>query len=226
MKLTNGKLAALIIALVIVIDQVVKIWVKTHFYYGEEVEITSWFKLLFIENNGMAFGMELGSKLLLTTFRIIASGAFIYYLWRLRNRSDIPKGYVACIAMITAGALGNVIDCVAYGVVFNNPAPPQVAQMFPPDGGYATLFNGRVVDMLYFPLCEWNWPQWMPMIGGNHFVFFQPIFNIADASLCVSVFLLILFYSRHLASSSKSEQPDDDDNVEPDKTEAESKPES
>ena len=226
MKLTNGKLAALIIALVIVIDQAVKIWVKTHFYYGEELEITSWFKLLFIENNGMAFGMELGSKLLLTTFRIIASGAFIYYLWRLRNRSDIPKGYVACIAMITAGALGNVIDCVAYGVIFNNPMPPQVAQLFPPDGGYATLFNGRVVDMLYFPLCEWNWPQWVPMIGGNHFVFFQPIFNIADASLCVSVFLLILFYSRQLASSSKSEQPDDDDNGAPDKSEAESKPES
>ena len=160
MKLSNGKLAALIIALVIVIDQAFKIWVKTHFYYGEEVEITSWFKLLFIENNGMAFGMELGSKLLLTLFRIIASGAFIYYLWRLRNSDDVPKGYIACIALITAGALGNVIDCIAYGLIFNNPMPPQVAQLFPPDGGYATLFNGRVVDMLYFPLCEWNWPQW------------------------------------------------------------------
>ena len=99
MKITNGKLAALIIALVIVIDQALKIWVKTHFYYGEEVQITSWFRLLFIENNGMAFGMELGSKLLLTMFRIIASGAFIYYLWRLRNRTDIPKGYIACIVV-------------------------------------------------------------------------------------------------------------------------------
>ena len=208
MKLTKGKLAALIIALVIVIDQARKIWVKTHFYYGEEVEITSWFKLLFIENNGMAFGMELGSKLLLTLFRIIASGAFIYYLWRLRNSDDVPKGYIACIALITAGALGNVIDCIAYGLIFNNPMPPQVAQLFPPDGGYATLFNGRVVDMLYFPLCEWNWPQWMPMIGGNHFVFFQPIFNIADASLSVSVIVLILFYARYLATIS----PKDKDN--------------
>ena len=208
MKLSNGKLAALIIALVIVIDQALKIWVKTHFYYGEEVEITSWFKLLFIENNGMAFGMELGSKLLLTLCRIIASGAFIYYLWRLRNSDDVPKGYIACIALITAGALGNVIDCIAYGLIFNNPMPPQVAQLFPPDGGYATLFNGRVVDMLYFPLCEWNWPQWMPMIGGNHFVFFQPIFNIADASLSVSVIVLILFYARYLATIS----PKDKDN--------------
>ena len=206
MKLSNGKLAALIIALVIVIDQAVKIWVKTHFYYGEEMQITSWFRLLFIENNGMAFGMELGSKLLLTLFRIIASAAFIYYLWRMRNRTDVPKGYVACIALITAGALGNVIDCIAYGLIFNNPMPPQVAQLFPPDGGYATIFNGRVVDMLYFPLCEWDWPQWMPMIGGNHFVFFQPIFNIADASLSVSVIVLILFYASYLAKSTPQEK--------------------
>ena len=211
MKLSNGKLAALIIALVIVIDQALKIWVKTHFYYGEEVEITSWFKLLFIENNGMAFGMELGSKLLLTLFRIIASGAFIYYLWRLRNSDDVPKGYIACIALITAGALGNVIDCIAYGLIFNNPMPPQVAQLFHPDGGYATLFNGRVVDMLYFPLCEWNWPQWMPIIGGNHFVFFQPIFNIADASLSVSVIVLILFYARYLATISPKDKDSEAD---------------
>ena len=201
MKLSNGKLAALIIVLVIAIDQAVKIWVKTHFYYGEEVVVTSWFRLLFIENNGMAFGMELGSKLLLTLFRIIASGAFIYYLWQLNKRTDVPKGYVICIALITAGALGNVIDCVAYGLIFNSPIPPQVAQLFPPGGGYATLFNGKVVDMLYFPLCEWNWPQWVPMIGGNHFVFFQPIFNIADASLSVSVIVLILFYTRQLANA-------------------------
>ena len=200
MKLSNGKLAALIIALVIVIDQAVKIWVKTHFYYGEEVEVTSWFKLLFIENNGMAFGMELVSKLLLTLFRLIVSGAFIYYLWRLRLRTDIPKGYFIFVALFTAGALGNVIDCVAYGLIFNSPMPPQVAQLFPPEGGYSTLFNGKVVDMLYFPLCEWNWPQWMPWIGGTHFVFFQPIFNIADAVLSVSVIVLLLFYARYLAT--------------------------
>lgn len=209
MKLSRGKLAALIIALVIFIDQAVKIWVKTHFYYNEEVQITSWFMLHFIENNGMAFGMELGSKLLLTMFRIVASGAFIYYLWRLRNRIDIPKGYVVCIALITAGALGNVIDCIAYGLIFNSPAQPQVAQLFPPDGGYGTLFNGRVVDMFYFPLCEWDWPQWMPWIGGGHFVFFQPIFNVADASLSVSVIVLILFYARYLAAKPTSETDED-----------------
>jgi signal peptidase II len=180
--------------------------VKTHFYYGEELEVTSWFKLLFIENNGMAFGMELGSKLLLTLFRLIASGCLIYYLWRLHRRNDIPKGYIACIALITAGALGNVIDCVAYGMIFNSPMPPQVAQLFPPDGGYTTLFNGRVVDMFYFPLCEWDWPQWMPGIVGHHFIFFQPIFNVADAALSVSVIVLILFYAKYLAAST-SDKP-------------------
>ena len=222
MKISSGKLAALIIALVIVIDQAVKIWVKTHFYYGEELQVTTWFRLLFIENNGMAFGMELGSKLLLTLFRIIASGAFIYYLWLLSKRSDVPRGYIVCIAMITAGALGNVIDCVAYGLIFNNPIPPQVAQLFPPDGGYGTLFNGRVVDMFYFPLCEWNWPQWMPVIGGDHFVFFQPIFNVADASLSVSVIVLILFYARHLATLTsgvkQQEAEQDTDPTKPDQT--------
>ena len=213
MKLSKGKLSALIIALVIVIDQVTKIWVKTHFYIGEQVDVTSWFKLLFIENNGMAFGMELGSKLLLTTFRILASAGCIYYLWRLRSRLDIPKGYVACIALFIAGALGNVIDCIAYGLIFNSPIPPQVAQMFPPGGGYSSLFNGRVVDMLYFPLCEWNWPQWMPWIGGNHFVFFQPIFNVADASLSIGVISLLLFYPKQIVAET-SDKNEDTENTE------------
>ncbi len=202
-KISRGWLATIVILVVIIADQALKIWVKTHFYYGEELEITSWFKLLFIENNGMAFGMELGSKLFLTMFRLVAVVLFIYYLFKLSKRNDVPRGYVVCIAMITAGALGNVIDCVAYGVLFNAPHYPEVAQMFPPDGGYQTIFNGRVVDMLYFPLCEWNWPQWMPMVGGDHFVFFQPIFNIADASLSVSVVVLILFYSKNLATAVK-----------------------
>ena len=200
-RLTHGWLAAIIIVAVIIIDQCVKIWVKTHFYYGEELQITSWFRLLFIENNGMAFGMELGSKMLLTWFRIIAVICFVYYLFKIRHRSDLPRGYVACISLITAGAAGNVIDCIFYGVIFNAPAVPEVAQLFPPDGGYGTLFHGRVVDMFYFPLCEWNWPQWMPMAGGEHFVFFQPIFNVADAALSVSVIVLIIFYAKHLSGS-------------------------
>ena len=198
-RFSNGKLAIIIILIVIAVDQFSKIWVKTHFFYGEEYVITQWFRILFIENNGMAFGMELGNKIILTSFRIIAVIAFCYYLWKVRNRNELPAGYIVCIAMITAGALGNVIDCILYGVIFDAPQFPQVAQIFPPDGGYSSLFQGRVVDMLYFPLCEWNWPDWMPWVGCNHFVFFQPIFNIADASLCVSVAVLIIFYARHLS---------------------------
>jgi len=210
-RLSNGKLAAVVIALIIIIDQAIKIWVKTHFYYGEEVSVTSWFKILFIENNGMAFGMEIGSKLLLTVFRIVAVVAFLYYLWHIRHRQDLPIGYVICIAMITAGAAGNVIDCIAYGKLFNAPPPPEVAQIFPTDGGYASWLNGRVVDMLYFPLCEWNWPNWLPHIGGEHFVFFQPIFNIADASLSVSVVVLILFYARYLTMSTSFSKAKNED---------------
>ena len=208
-RLSNGWLATILIVVAIILDQVIKIWVKTHFYYGEQVDVTSWFKILFIENNGMAFGMELGSKTLLTWFRIIFSIIFIYYLVKIRRRTDLPKGFVACIAFITAGAIGNVIDCIAYGQIFNDPIAPQVAQLFPSEGGYASLFNGKVVDMLYFPLCEWDWPQWMPGIGGEHFLFFQPIFNIADACLTTSILVLIIFYNKHLAGDKKKPKEED-----------------
>lgn len=209
-RLSNGTIAIIVIVAVIFIDQFIKIWVKTHFYYGEELLITDWFRLLFIENNGMAFGMEIGSKLLLTAFRIIAVIAFCYYLWKIRHRFDLPKGYVICVAMITAGALGNVIDCIFYGVIFNAPHFPHVAELFPDGGGYGSLFQGRVVDMLYFPLCEWNWPEWMPWVGEEHFVFFQPIFNVADASLCVSVAILILFYAKYLSSLDETTTQNED----------------
>ena len=197
MKITKGWLATIIIVCVILLDQFTKIWVKTHFFYGEEYVITDWFRLYFIENNGMAFGMEFGSKMLLTWFRIIAVILFIYYLYKIRNSKLLQKGYVVCVSLITAGALGNVLDCIFYGVIFDNPMPPFTATLFPEGGGYGTLFLGRVVDMLYFPLVEWNWPEWLPWIGGDHFIFFQPIFNVADAALSVGVILLILFYSKN-----------------------------
>ncbi len=206
-RLSNGALAAIVATIIVVADQALKIWVKTHFCYGEEWEITSWFHLLFIENNGMAFGMEIGSKMLLTLLRIAAVIAFCIYLWRIRRRHDLPRGYVTCVALITAGALGNVIDCVAYGLIFDDPSAPLVAQMFPPGGGYASVLQGRVVDMLYFPLCQWDWPAWVPYIGGDHFVFFQPVFNIADAALSVGVVALVLFYTRHLAPAPAEPQP-------------------
>ena len=213
-KISNGWLATIIIAIVIIIDQVSKIYVKTHFYIGEQIDVTSWFKILFIENNGMAFGMELGSKTILTWLRIIFSALFIYYLFKIRRRNDLPRGFVVCVSLITAGAIGNVIDCIAYGQIFNDPHYPQIAQFLPSEGGYAPLFNGKVVDMLYFPLAEWDWPQWMPGVGGDHFLFFQPVFNVADACLTTSIIAVILFYNKLLTSDKKKDDEKGDEATE------------
>lgn len=190
-----------VILLILVADQVMKIWVKTHFYLGEDLEIFSWWHLKFIENNGMAFGMELGSKLLLTIGRIAAVAVFIWFITKLIRKPTLSTGFLITCALITAGAAGNIFDCVFYGEIFNNPFPPEVATAFPAGGGYAGWFEGRVVDMLYFPLFDFTWPQWVPGVGGGQFEFFQYIFNIADASICIGVFLLILFFSNDFSES-------------------------
>lgn len=199
--MNRGTLAAIIIGLLVVIDQAFKIWIKTHFYLGEDVEITSWFYLHFIENNGMAFGMELGSKLFLTLFRIVVVSALVVYLIKVWRDRALPTGYIVCVAMIIAGAAGNIFDCMFYGLIFNNPMPPEIATLFPPDGGYAPLFFGRVVDMLYFPLFSFDWPEWVPVVGGQNFLFFQPVFNIADAAISVGIIAMLLFYSKHIGKS-------------------------
>lgn len=206
MKISKGYLSLIIILGVLVIDQVLKIWVKTNFYLGESFHITDWFQLVFIENNGMAFGMELGSKLFLTLFRIVAVIALVYYITRIIKRDYIPKGYVACCSFITAGAAGNIFDCLFYGLLFNNPIPPEVATFMPEAGGYASLFYGKVVDMFYFPLFSFNWPEWMPWVGGDHFTFFQPIFNFADAAISVGIIILIFFYSKYLGTPTNDSQ--------------------
>lgn len=190
-----------IVIAVLIADQVMKIWVKTSFYMGEDLPITDWWHLKFIENNGMAFGLELWNKFVLTFGRIIAVGIFIWFVIKIRYIENIRMGFFVAVALITAGAAGNIFDCVFYGVIFNNPVPPQIAQIFPPDGGYAGWFEGRVVDMMYFPFFDFYWPEWVPGIGGSYFEFFQYIFNIADASICVGVFLLILFYSTDASKS-------------------------
>ncbi len=202
MKISKGLLASTIILLVIVADQVLKIWVKTHFYLGEDLHITDWFQLYFIENNGMAFGMEFGSKLFLTLFRLVLAAALIWYICKIKNRPGIKTGFVVCLALIIAGAIGNIIDCVFYGLIFDNPLPPSVATLFPEAGGYGTLFHGRVVDMLFFPLFSFTWPQWMPGVGGQEFLFFQPVFNLADAAISVGMIVMLLFYSSQLAGPS------------------------
>ncbi len=206
-KLSKGQLALIICAAVIIIDQILKIWVKTSFYWGEDVEIFSWFHLRFIQNPGMAFGMELGSKLFLTLFRIVAVCFLVWYMTRLARNPKIKKGYMACIALITAGASGNIIDCVCYGEIFTNPYPTELAQFVPWGEGYSTIFQGMVVDMFYFPLFSFQWPEWMPWIGGDTFSFFDPVFNFADAAITVGIIVLIFGYYKTLSGEpEKSEE--------------------
>lgn len=181
----------------IIVDQMIKLWVKTHMYMHEVIDITPWFKILFTENNGMAFGMELVDKWLLTSFRIAAVSLLVYIMYKL-IRQGVDYLFLVCMSLILAGAAGNIIDCLFYGQIFNNPPAPIVAEYVPFGTGYASLFHGRVVDMFYFPLVEWNWPGWLPFLGGEHFIFFSPIFNFADACISCGVIAILLFCRRQL----------------------------
>ncbi len=200
LALTRGQWATIIIVAVLLIDQCVKFAVKTQMYLGESIDITSWFKIYFIENNGAAFGMEVGSKLFLSIFRIIASVGLGYILWKICKRPQYSMGFIACVALIEAGAIGNIIDCMFYGLIFNNPLPPETASFLPEGGGYAPFFYGRVVDMLYFPLFAFTWPDWMPIVGGEYFEFFEPVFNIADSAICIGVAIIFIFYYKQLSN--------------------------
>ena len=180
--------------LAIVIDQVIKIAVKTNMSLGENFPVFGdWFKIYFIENNGMAFGMELFSKLFLTSFRIVAVGFLGYVLYRLLNNIKYPTGFVMCVALILSGAIGNIIDCLFYGEIFTS-SYGQVAEFVPWGEGYGTFMEGRVVDMFYFPL--FTWPDWLPLVGGD--IFFAPVFNFADSCITCSVATILLFYRKYL----------------------------
>ena len=179
--------SALIIVGSLVIDQIVKIAVKTGMYLHQSIHVTDWFYILFTENRGMAFGMELMDKYLLTSFRIVAVTVLLWYLVRVIRRGGESIGFIVCLSLILAGAAGNIIDCLFYGMIFNNPPAPMIAEFVPWGTGYDGLMQGRVVDMFYFPLVEWNWPSWLPVWGGQHFIFFSPIFNFADSCISVGV---------------------------------------
>jgi len=200
MKSLKGFWAVLIIVIILIADQALKIWIKTHLLLGEDIRITNWFYLRFVENPGMAMGIEVMGKLFLSLFRIAASGAIIYYLFGLVKK-NFSLGYIVCVSMIFAGAVGNIIDSIFYGVIFNESTPFHVSTLFHPEGGYSTWLHGKVVDMFYFPLFSFNWASWMPWIGGKEFIFFQYIFNLADASISVGIFVLLLFYRKTFSAS-------------------------
>lgn len=197
---TKGRISLLVIFSVLIVDQVVKVLVKTRMYWHDSIRVTDWFYIYFTENPGMAFGMELFDKLFLTLFRIVAVAAIGWYLTKI-VKQDFKIGYIVCISLILTGALGNIVDSVFYGVLFDESTHAQIATFRPEGGGYAPLFYGKVVDMFYFPIIDTNWPEWMPFVGGNHFIFFSPIFNVADAAISCGIIALVLFYSKYLNES-------------------------
>lgn len=196
-------MAVLVVFAVLLIDQVIKIWVKTSMTLHESIHVTDWFYITFIENNGMAFGMQLGSKIFLSLFRVVAISALGYYIW-LEVIRQAKNGYIICLSLVLAGAAGNLIDCMFYGLVFNASSPYYLSYFVPFGSGYAPFLMGKVVDMFYFPLIETEWPVWMPFVGGEHFVFFSPVFNFADACISVSVVWLLLFYREDISKMSLS----------------------
>ncbi len=190
----NTKKAVFLIILVVLIDQLSKIYIKTHFILGESVTVFPWFKILFVENEGMAWGAKIPGeygKLFLSIFRIFAIFGIGYWLRDSLLKKE-PNLLIICISLIFSGALGNIIDSVVYGRIFGD-SYGKLAPVFPDSGGYAPVFYGKVVDLFYFPLYDGILPDFIPFVGGTHFSFFDPVFNVADSAICVGVTLLLLF---------------------------------
>ena len=199
--ISDGWLAIIVVASAIIIDQLIKVWVKTNMTLHESIRIFDWFYISFIENNGMAYGMQIGSKLVLSLFRVVAISVLVYYLW-LQVRKKARIGYIICLSMVLAGAIGNLIDCMFYGLMFNASSEAYTSYFVPFGTGYAPFLMGKVVDMFYFPLIVTTWPEWVPFCGGDEFIFFSPVFNYADANISVGVVLLLLFYRKEISQIS------------------------
>lgn len=192
-----GWMATALVFAILIIDQIIKIWVKTHMSLGEAIHVTDWFYIEFIENNGMAYGMTFINKLVLSLFRMVAIGLISVFLYKV-IRSGRSLGYIICLSMVLAGAAGNLIDCLFYGLIFEASTPFSIASFTSFGEGYSGFLHGKVVDMFYFPIIQTTWPDWMPMCGGKEFVFFSPVFNFADACISVGVVLLLIFYRAEL----------------------------
>lgn len=202
------KRAGLIIFIILLIDQVSKVYIKTHFMLGDEIKVFEWFRILFIENEGMAWGAQIPGqygKLILTLFRLVAIVFIGYWLWD-SVRKKMSRVLIVGISFIFAGAMGNIIDSVFYGVIFDD-SLRNIATFLPEGGGYGTLFHGKVVDMLYFPIYQGYLPEWLPFWGGDYFTFFDPVFNFADVAISTGVGLLIVFNKKAFPKEVKKETP-------------------
>ncbi len=205
-RITKGTWLFLLGLGLVVIDQIIKVLVKTNMSIGENFNVIGeWFKIYFIENEGMAFGMKFGGqvgKLLLSLFRIVLFGALLFWIRSLLKK-NVPTGVVVGLTLISAGALGNIIDCLFYGLLFSESTYTTVAQFLPEGGGYAPFFFGKVVDMFYFPIIDTTFPEWMPLVGGNPFRFFAPVFNFADSCVTCGAIYLIFFQWRFFSKEEK-----------------------
>ncbi|HCI54513.1 MAG TPA: lipoprotein signal peptidase [Bacteroidales bacterium] len=198
-NIVKGRIALIIIILILLADQTLKIWVKTHMFLGEEIHFFGKYGMLhFIENNGMAFGMEIGGntgKILLSIFRIAAIICIGWYLSTLIKK-NAHTGLIISVSAILAGAIGNFIDSAFYGLIFSESTYDKLAVLFPPEGGYSSFLKGKVVDMFYFPIINTTWPEWSPIKPGESFIFFRPVFNISDAAITCGVFSIIIFQKK------------------------------
>lgn len=208
LKFSRNQIPWLVVLLVLFIDQTSKIIVKTQMTIGQNIPVLgNWFNIYFIENDGMAFGMQFSGeygKLILSVFRIIAVIFIGWYIHRLVQQKA-HRGLIMSVSLIMAGALGNIIDSAFYGMFFSESYFSQSAEFLPEGGGYATFLHGRVVDLLYFPLIRGNFPDWFPFWGGQEFIFFRPVFNFADSAITIGVFILLIFQKKFFDSAKKPE---------------------
>ena len=211
--LTDGKLALILIFVLLVIDQVIKIEVKTSMCLHESIPITNWFEITFIENKGMAYGMTFINKIILTIFRVVVVTIISFYIYE-EIKKKRRTGYILCLSLIIAGAAGNIFDCLFYGLIFSESLPYSISTFVPFGDGYAPFLQGRVVDMFYFPIIDTHLPNWIPFWGGDHFVFFSPVFNFADACISIGVVFIFLFYRKELSTISFSKKQNDKKNEE------------